>query len=96
MWKLVVINALDSLFRIIELVIVANAILSWFPMMMQNPTFMKIAAMIDSLAQPILKPIRKLMSKTSFGGMPIDISPIIAILLLGVLQNALRIIIAVI
>lgn len=96
MWKLVVINALDSLFRIMEFMIVANAILSWFPMMMQNPTLMKIAAMINSLTEPLLKPIRKLMSKTSIGSMPIDISPIIAILLLGVLQNILRIIIMVI
>ena len=96
MWRLVVINALDSLFRIMEFIIVANAILSWFPIMMQNQAFMKIAAMINSLAQPLLKPIRKLMSKTSIGGMPIDISPIIAILLLGVLQNILRIIIMVI
>mgnify|MGYP003301630781 CR=1 FL=1 len=96
MWKLVIINALNSLFKIMEFLIVANAILSWFPMMMQNPTFMKIAAMINSLTQPLLKPIRKLMSKTAVGGMPIDISPIIAILLLGVLQNILMVIIAVI
>ena len=76
--------------------IVANAILSWFPMMMQNQTLMKIASMMDALTAPILKPIRKLMSKTAVGGMPIDISPIIAILLLSVLQNALKIFIAVI
>lgn len=93
MLKIAIIKALNSLFRIMEFIIIANALLSWFPMFSLNNVFSKIAAMINSLADPLLKPIRKLLSKTPAGNMPIDIAPIIAILLLGVLENILVIII---
>lgn len=78
-----------------EFVIIANAFLSWVPMLMQNPTFSRIAAMINWLAEPLVKPAKWLLKKTPMYGMPIDISPIIAILLLGVVQNVLTMIIAV-
>lgn len=87
-----VVRAVGSLFRILELLIIANALASWFPIFWQNPTLSKIMQMINWLTEPILKPVRKLLSKTPVGNMPIDISPIITILLLGVLQNILVII----
>lgn len=93
MLALAIINALNSLFRIMEFLIVANALASWFPMLMQNPTMMKIVGMINFLTEPLLKPVRKLLSKTPVGNMPVDISPVVAILLLSVLQNILVIII---
>ena len=89
MWKLAIVQAIDSLFGIIEFLIIADAFLSWLPMLTQNPTFYKIGNMISSLAQPFLKPIRWLLSKTPAANMPIDISPIIAILLLGFVQRIL-------
>lgn len=87
-----VIKAVSSLFRIIEFLIIANALVSWFPIFWQNPTLSKVMQMINMLTEPLLKPVRKLLSKTPVGNMPIDISPIIAILLLGVLQQILVII----
>lgn len=92
MLELAIVRAVGSLFRIFEFLIIANALLSWFPFVWQNPTLTKIAGMINWLTEPLLKPIRKLLAKTPAGGMPIDISPIIAILLLGVMQNILVII----
>ncbi len=93
MLELAIVRAIGSLFRIIEFLIVANVLASWIPFFWQNPTLAKIIQMINSLTEPLLKPVRKLLSKTPVGDMPIDISPIIAILLLGVLQNILVIII---
>lgn len=87
-----VIKAVSSLFRIIEFLIIANALVSWFPVFWQNPTLLKIMQTINILTEPLLKPVRKLLSKTPAGNMPIDISPIVTILLLSVLQNILVII----
>lgn len=87
-----VINAVNSLFGIVEFLIIANAIASWFPIFWQNPTLSKIVQMINVLTEPILKPVRKLLSKTPVGDMPIDIAPIVTILLMGVLKNFLVII----
>lgn len=92
MIEIAIIRAVGSLFRIFEFLIVANALLSWFPFVWQNPTWSKIAGMINWLTEPLLKPIRKLLAKTPAGNMPIDISAIVAILILGVLQNILVII----
>lgn len=92
MLELAIIRAVGSLFRIFEFLIVANALLSWFPFVWQNPTLSRIADVISRLTEPLLKPVRKLLAKTPVGGMPIDISPIIAILILGFLQNILVVI----
>ncbi|MFA7636824.1 MAG: YggT family protein [Monoglobales bacterium] len=93
MLKIAILRAIGSLFKTVEFLIIANALLSWFPIFWQNPTLSKIAGMINWLIEPIIRPIRKFLNKTPAGGMPIDISPIAAILLLGVLQNILVIII---
>ena len=87
MIEIAIARAVGSLFRIFEFLIIANALLSWFPAIWQNPTLSKLAGMVTWLTEPLLKPVRKLLSKTPVGDMPIDISPIIAILLLGVVEN---------
>ncbi len=87
-----VIRAVSSLFKIAEFLIIANALISWFPLFWQNPTLSKVMQMISTLTEPLLKPVRKLLSKTPVGNMPIDISPIIALLLLSFLQNIVIII----
>ncbi len=92
MIEIAVVRAVGSLFRIFEFLIIANALLSWFPFVWQNPTLSRIADMINRLTEPLLKPVRKLLAKTPVGDMPIDISPVIAVLLLGFLQNILVII----
>ena len=94
MLKWAIINALNSIFKVVEFLIVANALVSWFPMLWQNPTMAKIVSLVNSLTEPILRPVRKLLEKTPVSGMPVDLSPIIAILLLGVLQNIMVIIVA--
>ena len=87
------IEAINSLFGIINWLIIADAFLSWIPMLTQNPTFYKIAQVVSSLTQPFLKPVRWMLSKTPMAGMPIDISPVIAILILQFVQKILMVVI---
>ncbi|MBE0690290.1 MAG: YggT family protein [Anaerolineae bacterium] len=67
---------------IVELLIFARALLSWFPTVdRSNP----IVRFIYQATEPILEPIRKLMPKGSM----VDFSPLIVLLIIWVLMQAL-------
>ncbi len=68
------------------LIVIANAILSWFIHGTYNPTVQKIYRITSQLVDPILTPIRRLLSPMTrnFG---LDISPFILIMFLHVLSQ---------
>ncbi len=70
----------DLLFNALILAIIARALLSWFPIDPYNP----IVNLIHQITEPILAPLRRFIPPV--GGM-MDITPIIAIILLQVLQT---------
>lgn len=65
--------------QILTLAIFARAILSWFPMSPSGP----LITILYQLTEPILAPLRRIIP--SFG--MIDISPLVAILLLQAIQQ---------
>ena len=76
--------ALDILLRIIEGLIIVRIILSWFPIRKDHP----IIVILYQLTEPILGPIRNLIAKSAIGSnLMLDLSPIIAFLLISVLRN---------
>lgn len=72
---------ISSLINIVELLIIIECILSW--VVRGNNEVMN---MIRSITAPILEPFRKLQYKF-LGDTPIDISPIFAIIALGLIQK---------
>lgn len=84
---LLTIRALQLFIWIMIMMIVARAILSWFP----NPYSRQISGVLDSFIGPILAPIRTLIRKSIFGtsSMSVDISPFIAYLVLSTIANFL-------
>jgi YggT family protein len=77
-------NAINLLLSLIVLAIFVRALLSWFYPVGKDP-WTKI--LID-ITEPILAPIRTLLARVL--PIPIDFSPIVAWLLIVVLQNLLR------
>ncbi|HBN83489.1 MAG TPA: YggT family protein [Clostridiales bacterium] len=76
--------ALDILLRIIEGLIFVRIILSWFPIRRDHPIIM----ILVQLTEPILGPVRNLISKSSVGSnLMVDLSPIIVFLLINVVRN---------
>lgn len=65
--------------ELMEWLIIARVLLSWVNVGLNN----RIAVFIYEMTEPILKPIRSAMPK---GSMPLDFSPVIAIILLELLQ----------
>lgn len=74
----------DLLFQILILAIIARALLSWFPVRPGNP-FYALAVILHQITEPILAPLRRIIPMIGM----IDISPLVAILLLGFLQRVI-------
>ena len=74
---------LSWVIQLMQLAILARVILSWIPGMQNGFT-----AFIFNITEPVLKPIRTLLSKISFfNRMMIDFSPIAAFILLYIIEE---------
>ncbi len=77
--------ALSLLLRIIDSLILIRVLLSFFPTLQSS----KISYFIYQMTEPILAPCRAILDKLGLGMGMIDFSPILAFLLLGLMQNLL-------
>ncbi len=68
--------------RIYTFIIIARAVISW---VQPNP-YNQIVQMLYKVTEPVLFPIRKAIAKR-LGNIGIDLSPIVAIVLLNVIAN---------
>lgn len=71
---------LNYLLLILWLAVFARALLSWFDPTARNP----LSRLLWQITEPILAPIRQLLPASS-----IDFSPLIAIVIIGILQRVL-------
>lgn len=72
-------KAVGSFFYIMELLIFGRILLSWLPLGFDNP----IGKFLYSMTEPILGPCRKMLDKSPLGGgMMLDFSPVIALILM--------------
>ncbi len=67
------------LIQILVIAIVARALLSWFNLRADNP----LVVLLYDVTEPILAPLRRIIPQIGM----IDISPLVAILLLQVMQQ---------
>lgn len=72
----------ELFFRIVYWLVIVRVILSWIPHNPNHPVFQMLYDGTDL----ILAPIRRIMPKSS---LPIDFSPFISLILLGVIQQAI-------
>ncbi|GIW05383.1 MAG: hypothetical protein KatS3mg060_0188 [Dehalococcoidia bacterium] len=67
------------LFQILTIAIIIRALLSWFPIDRSNP----LVTILDQITEPVLAPLRRIIPTIGM----IDITPLVAILLLQLLQS---------
>ncbi len=80
----VIYQAVGIIFNVIELAILIRVFLSWLPV----PKEHRLIDLLYQITEPVLAPIRSLISRSSFGkNMMFDFSPIIAFILIGILKN---------
>jgi YggT family protein len=68
-------------------VIFARVVISWFPVA-PGSAFASVYSFLYAITEPVLGPIRRIIPPMGVGGMGMDFSPIIVILVLTVLQQA--------
>ena len=83
--RLTLINLIDRLFWFYNLLILVRVIASWTRPPRDNPTFNKIMRFVYQATEPVLAPIRELIPLRG-----IDISPIVALFLLRIVQSFVR------
>ncbi len=87
---------MDSVYRAIngvlfafEMVLVARAVLSWFPISRNN----KFVDLLHAITEPVLSPIRNMLNRSSIFNNSMlsmmDFSPIVAFLLIEVIRNVI-------
>ncbi len=76
-------NVVELFFTLLSFAILARALLSWVIRDPYNP----VAAALDRITEPILEPLRRVIPP--IGGM-MDITPIVALLILQFLQVLIR------
>ncbi len=76
---------INLLVNILLIAIVARALMSWFPPPSQGSPFFVIRQVVHQITDPIIEPIRRVMPSMGM----IDLSPMVAMILLIVIQRIL-------
>ena len=79
---IVLYKVIDILFTLFELAILARVLLSWFRVNPYHPA----VAFLYQITEPILKPLRNVIPPLGM----IDISPIVALILMDIVRQIVR------
>ena len=80
-------NILCTLVNVYIFIIFGRIILSWFPR--SSGVLGTIGDVFYGLTEPVLGPVRRLMPMIALGGMGLDLSPIIVLLVLQIVVKGL-------
>jgi YggT family protein len=78
-------NFIDILFTLLELAILARVLLSWFRLDSYHP----VVNFVYQITEPILRPLRNIIPPLGM----IDISPIVALILMDIIRRIIQAII---
>jgi len=77
-------NLVCTLGNLYLLAIFARIVVSWFPVQ-PGSTFASIVGFLYTITEPVLGPLRRAVPALRMGGMGLDLSPIIVVLLFQLL-----------
>lgn len=75
-----IVTAIDAAFQVYFWLIIAHVIFSWIPV--RQPWLMDLRELVDRLVEPYLGIFRRFVPMLSVGGGGLDLSPLVAILIL--------------
>jgi YggT family protein len=71
-------GVLASLVELYVLILIARALLSWFPAS-PGSGLVTVVRALDRVTEPVLRPVRRILPPVRLGGMPIDLSILIVV-----------------
>ena len=74
-----IVNFVSILVLILQIAIIGRAVLSWFPVDPRSP----FVSILNEITEPVLAPLRRIVPRIGL----IDITPMVAIFLLYIIQN---------
>ena len=77
----IIINAIQALFMVLSLAIVARALISWFPISPYHPA----VTLLRDITEPFIAPVRRFLPATS----GLDLAPLATLILLQVIERVL-------
>jgi YggT family protein len=80
------VNVLCLLLQAATLILFARIILEWIPVSPDHPV-VRLRSTLRLVTEPILAPVRRLIPPVRAGGMALDLTPLIVILLLSILAG---------
>lgn len=80
-YLIIIINLISMIFYVFEMLIFARCILSFFPV------YNKLTQWVFMATEPVLSPCRRLIDRFLNVSLPIDFSPVLAILIMQFLQR---------
>jgi YggT family protein len=75
---------INAIIDLLQILILAYVVISWIPSLRRYP----LAIWVERTVDPWMRPLRRLLP-LSAGGVGLDLSPLIAFLLLGILRSLL-------
>lgn len=76
----------SALFTVYIVLIFIRILLSWVPRVPENPALRAVIGFIGDTTDPYLNVFRRLLPPVGAGGMALDLSPMIGVILLLILQ----------
>jgi YggT family protein len=77
----------NALFTVYFIMIIARILLSWIPRIPYNPILSAVINFITEVTDPYLRLFRRILPPVGGGGFALDLSPIIGIIVLVILQS---------
>lgn len=76
----------DAVFLVYLILILVRVLLSWIPRVPYNPALRAVLDFLHQVTNPYLNLFRRILPPLGGRGMAIDLSPILAIIVLGIVQ----------
>jgi YggT family protein len=70
-------------------VLIISALLSWFPTTSPNGALAGVKRVLYRLTEPVLRPLRAIMPRPQIGGVGIDFSVMVAVIILLIVERIL-------
>ena len=78
---------IKELITIYILVLIISALLSWFPTTSSSGGLATTKRILAQMTEPLLRPLRQIVPRPNIGGVGVDFSVLVAVILLEIIVN---------